>query len=189
MSKEQHKKDQADKEELALNVNDQQDWNKIQANWAKQQADLARAKAEKFFTADEELPLARHLLLVFIVGFFAVFILWANFATLDEVTRGDGKIIPSSEIQVIQNLEGGILSQVLVKPGDEVATGETLLLQFGQHYCRLSERNRGSPPFEGHHTDDTKYQKSSAHNEYGFVVASDHFGPLLFVLGCPRSLK
>ncbi|MEE3323504.1 MAG: HlyD family type I secretion periplasmic adaptor subunit, partial [Pseudomonadota bacterium] len=84
-------KDQADKDELALSVNDQGDWNKIQANWAKQQADLARAKAEKFFTSDEELPLSRHLLLVFIVGFFLAFIIWANFATLDEVTRGDGK--------------------------------------------------------------------------------------------------
>ncbi|MEC7701348.1 MAG: HlyD family type I secretion periplasmic adaptor subunit [Pseudomonadota bacterium] len=120
-------KDQADKDELALSVNDQGDWNKIQANWAKQQADLARAKAEKFFTSDEELPLSRHLLLVFIVGFFLAFIIWANFATLDEVTRGDGKIIPSSEIQVIQNLEGGIVDEFLVKEGEMVSAGQVLL--------------------------------------------------------------
>ncbi len=117
----------ADKDESSLNVNDKGDWDKIRSNWAKEQADLARAKAEKFFTSDEELPLSRHLLLVFIVGFCVCFILWANFAALDEVTRGNGKIIPSSEIQVIQNLEGGIVEEFLVKEGDVVTAGQVLL--------------------------------------------------------------
>lgn len=110
-----------------LKVNDKGDWQKIRSNWAKEQADLARAKAEKFFTSDEELPLSRHLLLVFIVGFFIAFIIWANLASLDEVTRGDGKVIPSSEIQIIQNLEGGIVEEFLVKEGDTVEAGQVLL--------------------------------------------------------------
>tara|TARA_R110000868_G_scaffold147563_2_gene369088 strand:- start:37 stop:1464 length:1428 start_codon:yes stop_codon:yes gene_type:complete len=118
---------QAAKDDTDLNVNDKGDWDKIRSNWAKEQADLARAKAEKFFTSDEELPLSRHLLLVFIVGFFVFFLLWANFASLDEVTRGDGKVIPSSEIQVIQNLEGGIVEEFLVKEGDIVKAGQVLL--------------------------------------------------------------
>ena len=46
---------------------------------------------------------------------------------LDEVTRGTGKIIPSSQIQVIQNLEGGILAEILVKEGDIVEQGQSLL--------------------------------------------------------------
>ncbi len=47
--------------------------------------------------------------------------------SLDEVTRGEGKVIPSSKIQVIQNLEGGILAEVLVAEGQTVEKGEVLL--------------------------------------------------------------
>jgi hypothetical protein len=49
-----------------------------------------------------------HLLLFIIAAFFGIFFAWASWATLDEVTRGDGKVIPSSQVQVVQNLEGGI---------------------------------------------------------------------------------
>ncbi|MCK5189909.1 MAG: HlyD family type I secretion periplasmic adaptor subunit, partial [Methylococcales bacterium] len=56
-----------------------------------------------------------HVLLWLSVSFVVIAIIWANFATLDEVTRGSGKTIPSSHIQVVQNLEGGILSEILIK--------------------------------------------------------------------------
>ncbi|MEW8459690.1 MAG: biotin/lipoyl-binding protein [Candidatus Thiodiazotropha endolucinida] len=52
---------------------------------------------------------------------------WASWAELDEVTRGAGKVIPSSQIQVIQNLEGGILSALYVQDGDTVEQGQVLL--------------------------------------------------------------
>jgi adhesin transport system membrane fusion protein len=48
-------------------------------------------------------------------------------ATLDEITRAEGRVIPSSQIQVIQNLEGGILRQILVEEGDRVDRGQVLL--------------------------------------------------------------
>jgi len=115
------------KDEGELKVNDKGDWDKIRSNWAKDQVDLARSKAEHFFASDDELPLSRHLLLVAIVSFFICFIAWANFAELDEVTRGDGKVIPSSEIQIVQNLEGGIVEEFLVKEGDIVKAGQVLL--------------------------------------------------------------
>ncbi|MGP6088518.1 HlyD family type I secretion periplasmic adaptor subunit [Antarctobacter jejuensis] len=54
------------------------------------------------------------------------FILWASYAWLDEIVRGDGEIISSSRPQIIQNLEGGILSELLVKEGDEVLRGDVL---------------------------------------------------------------
>src|SRR3990170_4226935 len=54
-----------------------------------------------------------YLLSASVVVFLAIFIAWANLAVLDEVTRGDGQVIPSSRIQVIQNLEGGILAEAL----------------------------------------------------------------------------
>lgn len=68
-----------------------------------------------------------HSLLVLTVAFFIAAGWWAYKTTLDEVTRGEGKVIPSSKIQVIQNLEGGILSEVLVAEGQIVNKGEVLL--------------------------------------------------------------
>ncbi|MBH3339331.1 HlyD family type I secretion periplasmic adaptor subunit [Pseudomonas mendocina] len=52
---------------------------------------------------------------------------WAHFAVLEEVTTGEGKAIPSSKIQVIQNLEGGIVSEIFVREGQVVDKGDTLL--------------------------------------------------------------
>jgi membrane fusion protein, adhesin transport system len=68
-----------------------------------------------------------HLLLLIIVAFFALFFTWASWATLDEVTRGEGKVIPSSQVQVVQNLEGGIVAAIDVHEGDVVDPGEVLL--------------------------------------------------------------
>lgn len=65
-----------------------------------------------------------------ILGFFAfilIFIIWANFAEIDEITVGEGKVIPSSQVQVIQNLEGGIVSDVLVKVGDLVKKDQIIM--------------------------------------------------------------
>ncbi|WAC44037.1 HlyD family type I secretion periplasmic adaptor subunit [Pseudomonas sp. SL4(2022)] len=52
---------------------------------------------------------------------------WAHFAILEEVTTGEGKAIPSSKIQVIQNLEGGIVSEIFVREGQVVEKGAVLL--------------------------------------------------------------
>jgi membrane fusion protein, adhesin transport system len=68
-----------------------------------------------------------HLLLVVIAAFFVLFFAWASWATLDEVTRGDGRVIPSSQVQVVQNLEGGIVSAILVREGEIVERGQVLL--------------------------------------------------------------
>ena len=72
-------------------------------------------------------PIQSHIILWLAFTFVIVAIVWADFATLDEVTRGSGKTIPSSQIQVIQNLEGGILSEMLIKEGDLVEKGQILL--------------------------------------------------------------
>ncbi|MEZ5932312.1 MAG: HlyD family type I secretion periplasmic adaptor subunit [Alphaproteobacteria bacterium] len=68
-----------------------------------------------------------HILLFAIVLFFVLFIAWASFATLDEVTRGEGRVIPSSQVQVVQNLEGGIVADILVREAQIVEAGDTLL--------------------------------------------------------------
>ncbi|MCJ7873129.1 HlyD family type I secretion periplasmic adaptor subunit [Marinovum sp. 2_MG-2023] len=55
-----------------------------------------------------------------------VFVLWAAFAWIDEIVRADGEIISSSRPQIIQNLEGGILAELMVKEGDVVMQGDML---------------------------------------------------------------
>jgi adhesin transport system membrane fusion protein len=68
-----------------------------------------------------------HLLLIIILAFFALFLAWASWAELDEVTRGEGKVIPSSQVQVVQNLEGGIVAEIPVREGAVVEQGQVLL--------------------------------------------------------------
>ncbi|MFJ4144767.1 HlyD family type I secretion periplasmic adaptor subunit [Pseudomonas sp. NPDC089734] len=54
-------------------------------------------------------------------------LIWAKYAVLQEVTTGEGKAIPSSKVQVIQNLEGGIVTEIFVREGQVVNKGDTLL--------------------------------------------------------------
>jgi len=54
-------------------------------------------------------------------------IVWAYNADIDALTRGQGKVIPSQQLQVVQNLEGGIVSEILVKEGDQVKKGQILI--------------------------------------------------------------
>jgi adhesin transport system membrane fusion protein len=68
-----------------------------------------------------------HLILAATVLFLVAALVWAANATLDEVTRGEGKVIPSSKVQVVQNLEGGILDRILVREGELVERGQPLL--------------------------------------------------------------
>ena len=73
-------------------------------------------------------PRAVAILLLFgVVLFFVAAVAWAWWAEIDEVTRGQGTVIPSSQVQVIQNLEGGILKEILVREGEMVEAGQILL--------------------------------------------------------------
>lgn len=71
-------------------------------------------------------PAANRLFWV-IVFFILAMLTWANFAKLDEVTSGEGKVIPSSNVQTVQNLEGGIIQEIFVRDGDIVEAGEVLI--------------------------------------------------------------
>jgi adhesin transport system membrane fusion protein len=54
-------------------------------------------------------------------------IVWANIAQVDEMARGEGKVIPSSDIQKVQNFDGGLVSEILVKTGDHVMKDQPLM--------------------------------------------------------------
>lgn len=98
-----------------------------------------RAKAQKSRKGDDlymsdllaamEAKTARNwsLTLYLMLLVLVIFIIWANIAKVEEVTRGDGRVVPSSREQVIQSLEGGILGELLVKEGDLVQEGQVLL--------------------------------------------------------------
>ncbi len=71
-------------------------------------------------------PATRLFLLIIAIVFIGA-IFWADRAVLDEVTRGDGRVIPSSQLQVVQSLEGGIVEALLIGEGDLVEAGQVLL--------------------------------------------------------------
>ncbi|AZE64364.1 HlyD family type I secretion periplasmic adaptor subunit [Pseudomonas synxantha] len=75
----------------------------------------------------EDAPRVIRLTIWAIIGFFVFLVVWAGFSQIDEVTRGDGKAIPSSKLQKIQNLEGGIVAELYVKEGQIVEAGAPLI--------------------------------------------------------------
>lgn len=67
------------------------------------------------------------LLLFVVIGIISAFSYWASTSSIDEITRGQGKVVPSKYLQVVQSLEGGILSELKVAEGDTVEKGQSLL--------------------------------------------------------------
>jgi len=75
----------------------------------------------------EDAPRVVRLTIWGVIAFFLFLIVWASFAPIDEVTRGEGKAIPSSKVQKVQNLEGGIVAEIFAKEGQVVEVGQPLL--------------------------------------------------------------
>lgn len=74
-------------------------------------------------------------LLIWLIGLTVLlFILWAKFAAIDEIVRAKGSIVSSSRPQIIQNLEGGILAELLVGEGDAVEPGDVLARLRGTQF-------------------------------------------------------
>ena len=72
-------------------------------------------------------PTRARILLWSCFVFFVVAIIWAAWAELDEVASGQGKVIPSRQLQIVQNLEGGIIKEIFVKEGQVVQPGQELM--------------------------------------------------------------
>ncbi len=76
----------------------------------------------------ENAVVERTRLLVLMIGLLLIsFVFWAGWAQLEEVTRGEGRVIPSAKVQIIHSLEGGIVKEVLVTTGDIVSKGDILI--------------------------------------------------------------
>lgn len=80
-----------------------------------------------------------------VVLLFIMFVAWAYFSEIDEITRGDGKVIPSAHVKVVQSLDGGVISKFYVKEGDLVKAGQLLIKlddtrfssEYNQNYTQL----------------------------------------------------
>ncbi|MCK0511786.1 HlyD family type I secretion periplasmic adaptor subunit [Aromatoleum buckelii] len=81
-------------------------------------ADWARLQQE---------PLRARMLLRVVASVIVLLLLWAGFAQVDEVTRGEAKVVPSSQVQIIQTVDGGVVEQMPVREGQIVNAGELLL--------------------------------------------------------------
>ncbi|MDX1352461.1 MAG: HlyD family type I secretion periplasmic adaptor subunit [Thiomicrorhabdus sp.] len=86
-----------------------------------------------------EKPTVKSQLVVWVILLVIIWlIVWANYAELDKIVRGEGKVVPSSQIQIIQNLEGGIVEELFIHSGDKVKKGQILIkldnTQFASSY-------------------------------------------------------
>ncbi len=68
-----------------------------------------------------------NLMLISIGALVVILVGWMSFSKIDEMTHGEGQVVPSSEIQIVQSLEGGVLKELLVSEGEVVKKGQPLL--------------------------------------------------------------
>ena len=94
-------------------TDDEQD----QLDWAGD-ADWARLQQE---------PLRAKRLLRLAGGALLLMVIWAAFASIDEVTRGEARVVPTSQVQIVQSVDGGVVTDLLVKEGQTVEAGQMLL--------------------------------------------------------------
>lgn len=94
--------------------------------------------------AELRTPRTSRLLLFWSLILIAAALIWAHFAVLDEVKRGDGRVIPSRQIQVVQSLEGGLVNEISVREGEIVREGQPLMriddTNFAAQFGEVRER-------------------------------------------------
>jgi adhesin transport system membrane fusion protein len=105
-------------------------WGRVQSSWAKWRELWADDKKLAGFgvrTVEDDERQASRMLVWSTAATLAFGLVWAGLFSLDEITRGQGKVIPSSREQVIQSLDSGVLREMLVREGDLVEKDQVLL--------------------------------------------------------------
>lgn len=87
-------------------------------------------------------PLRARVLLRSVGMVMTLFVLWAAVAQLDEVTRGEGKVIPSKQVQILQSIDGGLVSEILVREGDVVQANQLLIKIDETRFVSSVKENR-----------------------------------------------
>lgn len=94
--------------------------------------------------AELRTPQTSRLILFSTLALLITALIWAYFAALDEVKRGNGRVVPTRQIQTVQSLEGGIVTTILVREGDTVQKDEPLMriddTNFASQYGEVRER-------------------------------------------------
>nr|WP_223871545.1 HlyD family type I secretion periplasmic adaptor subunit [Candidatus Dactylopiibacterium carminicum] len=98
----------------------------VDADWAIREQKARGARAVVWLTAQGLL----------------IMLVWAAFAQLDEVTKGEGRVIPSRQVQILQSLDGGIVSEILVKEGQQVREGQLMLRLDPTRFVSNLKENR-----------------------------------------------
>lgn len=94
--------------------------------------------SQKNAKIDQKVLILFFAILVFFAGAF----IWAYFSQIDELTRGEGKVIPSEKIKTIQSLDGGIISEILIKEGAIIKEGQPLMKIDTTRVEALLEENK-----------------------------------------------
>jgi hemolysin D len=102
---------------------------KVQSLYPRSTQDDAHAFKPMLVEIEEEpaSPLG-HLIFWLVLAVFGFFVVWSIFGQVDVVVSARGKVVPVGEIKTIQPLNGGVISQILVKPGDYVKKGQALVV-------------------------------------------------------------
>jgi adhesin transport system membrane fusion protein len=89
-------------------------------------------------------PRTSRMLLVTFLALLVTSLAWAHFAILDEVKRGNGRVVPSRQTQVVQSLDGGIVGDIIVQEGAIVKQGQSLMriedTKFASEFGEIRER-------------------------------------------------
>lgn len=89
----------------------------------------------------EKTPNSTKVILYLLASFIVVFFIWAAFANVDQLVRGEFKVVPYGQNKVIQNYEGGIVSKIFVEEGQLVKEGDILLKLKNEQYSSTYEKN------------------------------------------------
>jgi len=103
-------------------------------NWIKKVYGLGDSEEEdlqfvysNYANSNMEISRASNIIFILVTVIFTSLILWAAFSEIDELARGNGKVIPTNKIQTVQSLDGGIISEIFIKEGQTVNQGDSLM--------------------------------------------------------------
>jgi adhesin transport system membrane fusion protein len=80
-----------------------------------------------FALANDRPPQAWLLVIIAVCSFLLLAVIWAGLAEIDELSRAQGRVIPSGKTQVIQSAEAGVVTEILVRAGEQVKKGQQLI--------------------------------------------------------------
>jgi adhesin transport system membrane fusion protein len=95
--------------------------------WSTQLGDVRDWEGSARYAIDRQQMLRARTILYGVAAMVGILLVWAAFAPLDEVTRGDGKVIPSRQLQIVQSVDGGVVEKIFIEAGQKVERDQLLV--------------------------------------------------------------